>query len=176
MRRAESSWGQSAIAGGAEGLKRRDLLALGALLALCLGIGALGSIATAQSVATWYQTLIKPSFNPPDWLFAPVWTTLYVLIAVAGWRVWRRRGLLGARAEFGAYAAQLALNLAWSFLFFGQRMIGAALVEIVVLLAAIALNVVLFWRVDRLAGWLLAPYAAWVAFASLLNFALWRLN
>jgi len=157
-------------------MKARDLLALAAFLVLCLGIGALASIATAQSVATWYQGLAKPPFNPPDWLFAPVWTTLYVLIAVSGWRVWRRRGIAGARLEFGAYAAQLALNLAWSFLFFGQRLIGAALVEIGVLLAAIALNAILFSRVDRVAAWLLAPYAAWVAFASVLNFALWRLN
>jgi tryptophan-rich sensory protein len=174
MRRAEGS--VRAIAGGGGGLKPRELLVLGAFLLLCLGIGALGSIATARSVATWYQGLVKPTFNPPDWLFAPVWTALYVLIAVAGWRVWRRRGLSGARLEFAAYAAQLALNLAWSFIFFGQRMIGAALVEISVLLVAIAMNAVLFWRIDRLAGWLLAPYAAWVAFACLLNFALWQLN
>ena len=156
--------------------QRHDLLALGAFLVLCLGIGALASIATAQNVGTWYQRLAKPPFNPPDWVFAPVWTTLYVLIAIAGWRVWRRRRLAGAPLEFGAYATQLALNLAWSFLFFGQRMIGVALVEIVLLLVAIALNATLFWRVDRPAGWLLAPYAAWVAFACLLNFALWRLN
>lgn len=157
-------------------MKPRDLLGLSAFLALCLGVGALGGVATAKSVGTWYQGLAKPPFNPPDWVFAPVWTMLYVLIAVAGWRVWRRRGLSGARLEFGMYAAQLALNLAWSFLFFGQRMIGAASVEIGVLLAAIVANAVLFWRVDRPAGWLLAPYAAWVAFASLLNFALWQLN
>jgi translocator protein len=165
-----------AVAGSADALKPRDLLALGAFLVLCLGVGALGSVATAQSVGTWYQGLAKPAFNPPDWVFAPVWTTLYVLIAVAGWRVWRRRGLSGARLEFAAYAAQLALNLAWSILFFGQRMIGAAAAEIGVLLFAIAANAVLFWRVDRPAGWLLAPYAAWVAFACLLNFALWHLN
>ena len=155
---------------------KREAAGLGAFLVICLGIGALGGIATAQSVGTWYQTLAKPPFNPPDWIFAPVWTTLYVLIAVAGWRVWRRRGLSGARAEFGAYALQLALNLAWSFLFFGQRMIGAALVDIAALLAVIMANVLLFRRIDRPAGWLLVPYAGWVAFACLLNFELWRLN
>jgi tryptophan-rich sensory protein len=99
-----------------------------------------------------------------------------VLIAVSGWRVWRRRGFSGAQVAFGAYWVQLALNLGWSLLFFGQRMIGAALVEILVLLAAIVVNAALFARIDRGAGWLLVPYAAWVAFASLLNFALWRLN
>ena len=157
-------------------MKPRDLLTLGAFLAVCLGVGALGSVATAESVRTWYPGLAKPPFNPPNWVFAPVWTTLYVLIAVAGWRVWRHRGFSGARAEFTAYAAQLALNLAWSFIFFGQHMIGVAAVEIGVLLAAIAVNAMLFWRIDRPAGWLLAPYGVWVAFASLLNFALWRLN
>ncbi len=155
---------------------RRDAAGLGAFLALCLGVGALGGFATAQSVGTWYQGLAKPPFNPPDWVFAPVWTTLYVLIAVAGWRVWRARGLAGARVAMAVYAAQLALNLAWSWLFFGGRMIGAAMAEIVALLAAIVTNALLFWRIDRVAGWLLAPYAAWVAFACLLNFALWRLN
>lgn len=154
----------------------RDLLGLGTFLALCLAVSAIGGWVTAQSVGTWYQTLQKPVFNPPDWLFAPVWTLLYLMIAVAGWRVWRSTGLAGARAGMVAYAAQLALNLTWSFLFFGGRMIGTALVEIVLLLAAIGVNAVLFWRADRLAGWLLVPYAAWVAFACILNFALWRLN
>jgi tryptophan-rich sensory protein len=153
-----------------------DLLGLCAFVALCLAISAIGGWVTAQSVGTWYQTLHKPVFNPPDWLFAPVWTLLYVMIAVAGWRVWRTHGLAGARAGMTAYAAQLALNLAWSFLFFGGRMIGTALVEIVLLLAINCVNAVLFWRADRMAGWLLVPYAAWVAFACVLNFALWRLN
>ena len=157
-------------------MKPRELAMLGAFLALCLGIGGLGSVATAQSVGTWYQGLAKPAFNPPDWVFAPVWTTLYVLIAVAGWRVWRRGGFQGASAAAMAYGLQLALNLAWSFLFFGQRMIGAALAEIVVLFAAIAANAMLFRRIDRPAGWLLVPYAGWVGFACALNFELWRLN
>ncbi len=157
-------------------MSARELAALVAFLALCLGLGALGGIATAQSVGTWYATLAKPSFNPPDGVFAPVWTTLYALIAVSGWRVWRRRGAPGTRAAFVAYAAQLALNLAWSWLFFGQRMIGAALADIVLLLVAIVINALLFSRIDRVAAWLLAPYGAWVAFAAVLNLAIWRLN
>ena len=131
---------------------------------------------TATSVGTWYQTLTKPQFTPPDWLFAPVWTLLYIAIAVAGWRVWMARGRAGTRGAMAAYSAQLALNLAWSFVFFGYHMIGAAFAEILMLLAAIIFNTVLFWRIDRTAAWLLAPYAAWVAFASILNLALWRLN
>ena len=147
-----------------------------AFVALCLGISAIGGWITAGSVATWYRTLQKPFFNPPDWLFAPVWTVLYLMIAVAGWRVWRAHGFAGARSAMAAYATQLALNLAWSFLFFGGRMIDVALAEIVLLFAAIIVNAVLFWRIDRVAGWILAPYAAWVAFAGVLNLALWRLN
>jgi tryptophan-rich sensory protein len=161
---------------GIERTRAGDLLGLGAFVALCLAISAIGGWVTADSVGTWYRTLQKPDFNPPDWVFAPVWSMLYLMIALAGWRVWRRRGLAGARVAMGAYAAQLALNLAWSFVFFGGQMIGIALAEIVLLLVAIGVNALLFWRIDRMAGWLLAPYAAWVAFASILNFALWRLN
>lgn len=154
----------------------RQVAAACGFLVLCLGIGAVAGAATAHNVATWYPTLAKPSFNPPNWVFAPVWTTLYTLIAISGWRVWRRRGLSGAAPEFAAYGAQLALNLAWSFLFFGLHLIGVALVDILVLLAAIVVNAALFARIERAAAWLLVPYAAWVAFASLLNFELWRLN
>ncbi|MDQ2963361.1 MAG: tryptophan-rich sensory protein [Pseudomonadota bacterium] len=153
-----------------------ELLGLVAFVSLCLGISAIGGWITAESVDTWYRTLQKPGFNPPDRVFAPVWTVLYLMIAVAGWRVWRAHGLTRARSAMAAYAMQLALNLAWSFLFFGGRMIGVALTEIVLLFAAIIVNAVLFWRIERVAGWLLAPYAAWVAFAGILNLALWRLN
>lgn len=158
------------------GYRGADLLGLGAFLALCFAIAAMGGWITASSVSTWYRTLQKPAFNPPDWVFAPVWTVLYVMIALAGWRVWRDAGFARARAGMSAYAVQLALNLAWSFLFFGARMIGIALLDILLLLAMICLNAALFWRIDRLPGYLLAPYAAWVAFASVLNFELWKLN
>ena len=156
--------------------RAEDLLGLGAFVALCLVISAIGGWITAGSVGTWYQTLQKPVFNPPNWIFAPVWSLLYLMIALAGWRVWRRVGVAGAPAAMAVYATQLALNLGWSFLFFGSRMIGVALAEILLLLVVICVNAVLFWRKDRVAGWLLAPYVAWVAFASVLNFALWRLN
>jgi len=157
----------------------RDALGLAAFLALSFAVAGAGGAITATSVGDWYPTLAKPAFNPPDWLFGPVWTLLYAMIAVAGWRVWRLRGWTtdGAlNAELLAWALQLGLNLCWSFVFFGARMIGAALIEIGVLLGAIAVTISLFRRVDRIAAWLLAPYAAWVAFATLLNAALWRLN
>jgi len=161
-----------------DGYARRagDLLGLGAFVGLCLTIAAIGARFTMPSIGTWYRALQKPFFNPPDWIFGPVWTVLYLMIAVAGWRAWRCRHVAGAGARMAVYGVQLALNLAWSIIFFGGRMIGLALVDIVLLLAVIGVNAVLFWRVDRLAGWLLAPYAAWVAFAAALNFALWRLN
>lgn len=151
-------------------------LGLATFVAVCLGIAAFGGAVTGNSVGTWYQTLRKPQFTPPDWLFAPVWTLLYIAIAVAGWRVWMARRRARTRIALTAYSVQLALNLAWSFVFFAYHMIGAAFAEILMLLAAISVNAVLFWRIDRTAGWLLAPYAAWVAFASILNLALWRLN
>ncbi len=156
--------------------RHRDIAGLLAFLVICLGISVAGGAATASSVGTWYQTLQKPFFNPPNWLFAPVWTALYIMMAIAGWRVWRAHGLRGARAAMALFAVQLALNLAWSFLFFGYRMIGAALIEIILLLMAILVTTVLFWKRDRLAGMLFVPYAGWVAFATILNFALWRLN
>ena len=156
--------------------RHRDIAGLLAFLVICLAISVAGGAATASSVGTWYQTLQKPFFNPPNWLFAPVWTALYIMMAIAGWRVWRAHGLRGARAAMALFAVQLALNLAWSFLFFGYRMIGAALIEIILLLMAILVTTVLFWKRDRLAGMLFVPYAGWVAFATILNFALWRLN
>ena len=156
--------------------RARDLAGLAAFVLLCLAISALGGWVTATSVGSWYPTLAKPAFNPPNWVFAPVWTVLYLMIAAAGWRVWRRRGLAAAPVAMGTYALQLALNLAWSFVFFGAQAIGAALVVIAALLAAIVANAILFWKIERAAGWLLAPYAAWVAFATALNAALWWLN
>jgi benzodiazapine receptor len=157
----------------------REALGLAGFLALSFAVAGAGGAITATSVGGWYQGLAKPWFNPPDWVFGPVWTLLYAMIALAAWRVWRLRGWRARGAIEPAllvWALQLALNLCWSFVFFGARMIGAALLEIVVLLAAIVVTLRLFARIERLAAWLLAPYAAWVAFATLLNAALWRLN
>ncbi len=144
-------------------------------LALCLAVSGIGGAVTATSVATWYQTLEKPAFNPPDWVFAPVWTTLYVLMAISGWRVWRVKSEAGRQALI-VFALQLGLNLIWSFLFFGFQQIGLALIEVAALLLAILLTAVLFWRIDRLAGILFLPYLLWVGYAMLLNASLWLLN
>lgn len=155
----------------------RDLLALGAFLLLCLLVSGLGAMITASSVGTWYQSLEKPPFNPPDWVFAPVWTALYLMMAVAGWRAWRAEGPHPGRgAALGIFVFQLGLNLLWSALFFGARRPDCAMIEIAVLLVVIVVNALLFWRIDRPAGVLFVPYVLWVAYASALNAAIWRLN
>ncbi|NIM27423.1 MAG: tryptophan-rich sensory protein [Gammaproteobacteria bacterium] len=153
-----------------------EIAGLIVFIVICLGVSALGGLVTATSVGGWYQGLEKPPFNPPDWVFAPVWTTLYVLMAIAAWRVWRRAGFERGAGALAVFAVQLALNLAWSFVFFGLQRIDLALVEIVILLVAIIATAAMFWRIDRLAGMLLVPYALWVAFATALNASLWQLN
>jgi translocator protein len=154
----------------------RNFAALAAFVALCLAIGAAGRAVTATSVGTWYAALEKPAFNPPDWVFGPVWTVLYLMMAIAAWRIWRLGDTPGVRAALGLWALQLALNLCWSYVFFGARLVGAAAAEVSVLFIAIIATLALFWRHDRAAGLLLVPYAAWVAFAAVLNAAIWRLN
>jgi benzodiazapine receptor len=156
--------------------RSRDLSGLFALMILCLAVSGAGSVITATSVDTWYQTLEKPPFNPPDWVFAPVWTAIYILMGTAAWRIWRLRSFKTARAAFAVFGVQLCLNLAWSFLFFGMQRIDLALVEIVILLCAIATNTVMFWRIERLAGLMFVPYVFWVTFAAILNASLWLLN
>lgn len=145
-------------------------------LFLCYGAAVLGSLWTSSSVGTWYADLRKPSFNPPNWIFAPVWSALYFLMATSAWLVWRKAGWSGARFALALFFGQLALNVAWSGLFFALRRPGMALIEIVFLLGTIVAAAVGFRPVSGLAFWLMVPYALWVAFAALLNFKIWRLN
>ena len=154
----------------------QDAVALVVFLVLCLAVSGIGGGITATSVGTWYQTLQKPPFNPPDWVFAPVWTILYILMAIAGWRVWRRTRFEAGGKALTVFAVQLGLNLLWSYLFFGLQQIGLALIEIIILLLAITVNTALFWRIDRLAGALFVPYVLWVTYATVLNGSLWLLN
>ena len=146
-------------------------LSLLLFIVLVLAGGLLIGYATLPGA--WYSSLVKPPFNPPNWIFGPVWSLLYVLIAVAGWRTWVREP---AGAAMKIWGVQLALNFAWSPTFFGAKMMGPALVVIVLLLASIVLFIIKVWNRDRLSGWLFAPYAAWVAFATLLNASLLWLN
>lgn len=149
-------------------------------LVVCLGItflaAAAGGALTSLSVNGWYRTLAKPSWNPPDWVFGPVWTLLYALMAVAAWLVWRRSGWIGARLALTLFAVQLVLNVAWSGVFFGLQRPAAALVEILVLIAAIFVTLALFARHSSLAAALLAPYLAWTLFAAVLCYEIARLN
>lgn len=151
----------------------RSALALVAFLALCFGAAWIGS---QFEPGAWYQELDKPSWNPPAWVFAPVWSLLYLMMAVAGWLVWRERGRKAVRLALALFVLQLALNAAWSWLFFGLNRPDLAFVEIVVLWLAILATAARFWRVRRAAGALLLPYLAWVGFAGVLNFVLWRMN
>lgn len=150
-------------------------LVLIVFLAVCLGAGGLGSFFTASSVREWYPQLHKPAGTPPSWVFGPVWTTLYVLMAVAAWLVWRDYGT-GARFALLIFFAQLALNVAWSGIFFGSRMPGVAFAEIVVLWLAIAFTMLVFVLLKPIAAALLVPYLLWASYAGYLNWGIWRLN
>jgi len=152
------------------------LLALGAFIGVCLLVSAIGGTFTARSVGTWYQALHKPSFNPPDWVFGPVWFVLYVTMGVAAWMIWRRVGFDRSKAALRLFAIQLLLNLLWSLLFFGLRAPGIAFVELVLLAVGIAATIWAFWRIHRVAACLLVPYLGWVLFAGALNLSIWLMN
>jgi len=154
----------------------KSILVLAFLLSLCLGVSAVGAWFTSMSVATWYPTLRKPEWNPPAWVFGPVWTGIYLMMATAAWLVWRRGRVRGAKGALFLFGLQLALNAAWSPLFFGLRSPVAGLADIVVLWAAVGATLLAFWRVVPLAGAFLLPYWLWVTFASALNLAIWRMN
>lgn len=151
---------------------RRGLVLAG-FLVLCFGAAALGS---PFIPGDWYAGLTKPAWNPPSWVFGPVWTALYTMMAVAAWLVWQRSAGGVRRLALGLFLAQLVLNAAWTPLFFGLHLLGVALAEMLLLWVAIAATIIAFHRVHRLAAWLLVPYLAWVSFAAFLNLALWRLN
>lgn len=143
---------------------------------LAEAVGVLGSVFTASSVQTWYPTLVKPVWNPPNWVFGPVWTMLFAFMGIAAYLVWRKRTASGAVSALISYGVQLGLNLLWSVLFFGLRAPGYAAGEILVLLVSIVVTMVLFLRTDRRAGMLFLPYVAWVSFAAVLNWQVWLLN
>ncbi len=137
-------------------------------------VPALGS--AFVEMGEWYRSLDKPTWQPPGWVFGPVWTALYVMLGVAAWRVWRRGGLREQRVALGVFGVQWVLNGLWTPLFFGLQRPGLALVDIALLWAAALVTAVLFWRADRVAGGLLVPYMLWLSYATALNFAIWRMN
>lgn len=153
---------------------RNQWLALAGFIVLSLGAGFIGGFATQNSIDTWYATLDKPSWNPPNWLFGPVWTLLYIMMGIAAWLVWKTKDRIGpAMVLFGV---QLVFNLAWSLIFFGLRSPGWALIEVVFLWGSVLLTMLAFFGRQTVAGWLFVPYLAWVSFAAVLNFAIWSLN
>ncbi len=151
----------------------RPALALAAWLVLCFASATLGGLFPPGD---WYASLKKPAWNPPGWVFGPVWTALYTMMAVAAWLVWRRGGFVAQRQPLLLFLGQLALNAAWTPLFFGWHWPGVAFAEIMLLWLAIGATLFRFRAVSHIAAGLLAPYWAWVSFAAVLNFTLWRLN
>jgi tryptophan-rich sensory protein len=143
-------------------------------LIICIGGGAASGLATPPG--DWYASLAKPTWTPPGWLFGPAWTLLYTLMAVAAWTVWRRRQQTSVCVPLTLFAVQLALNFAWTPLFFGMHQPGFALAEILVMLVAIVATTVSFARVSAPAAWMMVPYCGWVCFATALNWAIWKLN
>lgn len=157
----------------------RSAIVLAGFIVLCLAAGALGSVLTTPGLEPWYAGLAKPSFNPPNWIFAPVWTTLYVLMGYALWQIWAQPGPSNQPARRRAYlffATQLVLNVSWSAAFFFLQSPGLGLAIILALLVAIVATMIVFARQDRLAGLLLVPYVAWVGFAAVLNLSIARMN
>ena len=146
-------------------------------LLIPLFFGVLGGMITINSVRTWYPGIQKPSFNPPNWLFGPVWSTLFIIIGISAYLVWiRRDSIVHFPRTVAVYFIQLILNLAWSFLFFYNHLIGAALIEIIALLVVIAINGIMFYKINRTAGLLFIPYFLWVSFATFLTYNIFILN
>ena len=158
-------------------LDKRNIIWLFSFIFLCLVFGnGLGGYFTFISVENWYQTLNKPSFNPPDWVFGPVWTTLYILMGISVWLVWKtepsKTRIIGIRI----FCLQLFFNVFWTYLFFGIQRIGLGLIEIFFLIFLITANIIYFLKTNKIAGYLLIPYLIWVLYASILNYNIWILN
>jgi benzodiazapine receptor len=159
------------------GVKSRDVVKLLVSLVACQFAGAIGSIFTTPAIPTWYATLQKPSFSPPNWLFAPAWITLYLLMGVAAFLIWRQ-GLAqkGVRAALVIFLVQLVLNALWSVVFFGLQSPLWGVVVIIALWIAILITIIKFFKLSTAAGSLMLPYILWVSFAAVLNIAVFMLN
>jgi tryptophan-rich sensory protein len=147
-----------------------------ASVVLPLGLGAVAGMFTAQAVPEWYETLNRPSFNPPDWLFGPVWTALYILMGVSLFLIWKQEASRERNLAIMVFMIQLLLNSGWSIIFFHFNMIGLAFIEIIVLWIAIVITLVLFYRIKPLASYINIPYLLWVTFAAVLNGSYYILN
>ena len=148
----------------------------------CELVGSIGSIFTSPAIPGWYAGLVKPAFNPPNWIFGPVWTMLFAMMGIAAWLVWNNLASKSPKVRQAAklaliiFVIQFALNVLWSIIFFGQNNPDAAFIEIIILWLAILATIIAFARISKAAAWLLVPYILWVSFASLLNYSIWQLN
>ncbi len=156
--------------------KSRQAISLVISLAICFTAAGIGSLLTVPSLGAWYARLAKPAVNPPNWVFGPVWTLLYLAMAVAAWLIWRRSEDRPVGVPLALFTIQLALNVLWSGIFFYLHHPGAAVVDVLLLWCFILATTIAFRRISGLAAGLMTPYLAWVTFASFLNFAVWRLN
>lgn len=157
-------------------MKIKDILKLGISIVLCQLVGFLGSLFTTPAIPTWYKTLRKPFFTPPNWIFSPVWISLFILMGISLFMVWRRQDHPRFKTALIFFFVQLILNVFWSAAFFGLRSPLLGLIDIVLLWIAILVTIKTFFKVSKTAGLLLLPYILWVSFAILLNFSLWILN
>ena len=156
---------------------KKNIIWLFFFISLCLILGnGLGGYFTFLSVETWYQTLNKPSFNPPDWVFGPIWTTLYILMGISIWLVWKNEDSKIRTIAIKIFWFQLAFNVFWTYLFFGIKKIGLSFIEILFLSCLILINIIYFFKINKTASYLLIPYLVWVLYASLLTYNIWMLN
>lgn len=159
-------------------MKKADAVALIFFILLCEAVGIAGSFFTVSAIPDWYSVLAKPDFAPPNWIFGPVWTTLYAMMGGAAYLVWKRLSVQKKAVERGLklFWIQLSLNALWSPIFFGANDLALSVAVIVLLWLSIVGTMVLFARVSKIAVWLLVPYLAWVSFATYLNYSIWQLN
>lgn len=157
-------------------MSRTNIIKLIVSLFLPLCVGVVAGIFTSQAVPTWYATLNRPFFNPPNWVFGPVWTTLYILLGISFFLIWKEEATKARDLAIKVFLIQMLLNFAWSFIFFYFNLIGAALIEIILLLISIALMIYLFYKIKRFAAYLNIPYFLWVSFATILNAGYYFLN
>lgn len=157
-------------------LSLKEIAWLIAFVVICQAAGGLGAVSTSGSIQDWYQYLNRPALTPPNWVFGPVWITLYTVMGISLWLVWKLRTSMNVTVPVVVFAAQLLANTLWTPLFFGSHLLFIALITIIVLLLLIVAYIVVTFSVSRLAALLMIPYALWVAFATYLNYGFWQLN
>jgi len=155
---------------------KKSILPLLISILIVFSFGFIGSFFTTPSIATWYAFINKPLFSPPNWIFAPVWTLLYILMGISAFLIWKKRDNLKTKPALIFYGIQLILNALWSIIFFGMHNPGLALLGIIILWLFILITLIKFYKINKTAGILFIPYLLWVSFASILNYAIWMLN